>query len=204
MVSFREVEKQFVIINDPKYVMLTGKKSEANSILCYGYVDHQAGLTYQMLASTLYEDGDYTIVDDAELISMKIRADSVRGMEIIPVHNKALNRKYADTIEITKIYYENEEVIKCREVRELDQFRHPEFPDDIQVLFIKEGLRPEGIWVRPTKLHGIDNGTVLLEGYMLNTPNGDFGVAGNQPILVGSGIVDEAGTRICFAVLNNQ
>ena len=28
MISFRDVEKQFVISNDSKYVMLAGKKSE--------------------------------------------------------------------------------------------------------------------------------------------------------------------------------
>ena len=36
MVTFRDVERQFVIINDPKYVKLTGCANEANSVLCYG------------------------------------------------------------------------------------------------------------------------------------------------------------------------
>lgn len=59
--TFRDIEKKFVIINDPKFVMLMGKESNANSILCYVYVDYQAGLTYQALASTIYRDGDFAI-----------------------------------------------------------------------------------------------------------------------------------------------
>ena len=47
MKSFREVERQFVIINTPKYVVLTGTSKDANSLLCYGYVDRTAGITYQ-------------------------------------------------------------------------------------------------------------------------------------------------------------
>ncbi|MDO4757546.1 MAG: hypothetical protein Q4A54_14460, partial [Parabacteroides sp.] len=148
MAFFRDVEKQFVIINDSKYVMFIGKESAANSILCYGYVDHQAGLTYQALASTIYEDGDFVVVDNAEAVSMKIRADSVASVEIIPVYNKALTRKYANMLETINIYYEDEEVVASRSAEEIDQFRHQDFPDDVQVHFIKEGLRPEGIWVR--------------------------------------------------------
>ena len=34
MKSFREVERQFVILNTPKYVVLTGTTKDANSLLC--------------------------------------------------------------------------------------------------------------------------------------------------------------------------
>ena len=95
MKSFREVERQFVIMNTPKYVVLTGTTKEANSLLCYGYIDATAGLTYQTVAATMYIDGDFSIVDTAKVISMKIRADSVSCEDIIPVRNKALFRQYS-------------------------------------------------------------------------------------------------------------
>lgn len=200
MAFFRDVEKQFVIINDPKYVLFIGKESMANSILCYGYVDHQAGLTYQTLASTIYEDGDFAVLDDAPIVSLKIRADSVSNAEIIPVYNKAIAKKYADIVETFNIYYQDKEVVISRTVRELDQFRHRDFPDDIQVLFVKEGLRPEGIWVRTQKLHKYENGVALFEGNMLNEPHADFGVHAGNTVLFATGIVDQQGTRICAAV----
>lgn len=202
MLTFREVERQFVIINNPKFVQLTGCSKEANSILCYGYVDNSAGLTYETVAATLLFDGDYSILDTVQCVSLKIRASSVSKEEVLPIKNKALFKQYSHIIDnINEFYYRNSEREECREVRELDQFRHAEFPDDVQVLFIKEGVRPEGIWVRTTKLIGSENGTILLEGKMLNTPNADFGLRLNDTVLFASGVVDEAGTRVCVALL---
>ena len=205
MFSFRDAERQFVIINDSKYVKLTGCASNANSILCYGYVDNAAGLTYQTVAATLYVDGDYSILDTIQCISLKIRANSVSVEDIVPIQNKALFKQYSDIVDnINEFYYTDQEREKCREVKELDQFRHAEFPDDVQVLFIKDGVRPEGIWVRTTKLHGSENGAVLLEGRMLNTPHADFGVKINDTVLFATGVVDEKGSRVCFALLKNK
>lgn len=202
MKSFREVDRQFVILNTPKYVVLTGTQKEANSLLCYGYVDRTAGVTYQTVAAAWYVDGDYSIVDTAQVISMKIRADSISKEEIIPIQNKALFKQYAHIVEnIDEFYYTEPEVEQCRKIREIDQFRHADFPDDLQVVFIKDGIRPEGIWVRTTKFLGGEGSTFLLEGTMLNTPHANFGVTAGDTIMIGSGIVDEQGTRVCFALL---
>ena len=205
MKSFREVERQFVILDTPKNVMLTGSKSEANSLLCYGYVDRTAGLTYQSVAATMYVDGDYTVVDTALTVSLKIRADSVEKDKIIPISNKALFKQYAYIVDnIDEFYYTNPEVEKCRAIKEFDQFRHADFPDDIQVMFFKEGVRPEGIWVRTTKLIGCDNGTFVLEGKMLNAPHADFGVTYGDTVVFGTGVIDEQGTRMCIALLQKE
>lgn len=205
MKSFREVERQFVIINTPKYVVLTGTTKDANSLLCYGYVDRSAGLTYQTVAAAMYVDGDYSVVDTAQIISMKIRADSVAKEDIIPISNKALFKQYAHIVDnIDEFYYTDPEVEKCRAIIEFDQFRHADFPDDIQVMFFKEGVRPEGIWVRTTKLIGCDNGTFVLEGKMLNAPHADFGVTYGDTVVFGTGIVDEQGTRMCIALLQKK
>lgn len=205
MKSFREVERQFVILNTPKYVVLTGTTKDANSLLCYGYVDRTAGVTYQTVAAAMYVDGDYSIVDTAQFISMKIRANSISKEEIIPIRNKALFKQYSHIAEnIDEFYYTDPDVERCREIRELDQFRHADFPDDLQVMFIKDGVRPEGIWVRTTKVYGDDGSTYLLEGTMLNTPHADFGVTAGDTIMIGTGIVDEQGTRVCFALLQKK
>lgn len=205
MFSFRDVERQFLIINDLKYVKLTGCTTDANSILCYGYVDNAAGLTYQTVAATLYIDGDYSILDTVKVISLKIRANSVSSEQIIPVRNKALFKQYAPIVDSTnEFYYTDPEKEKCRAVQELDQFRHADFPDDIQVIFIKDGVRPEGIWVRTTRLCGRENGAIIFEGKMLNAPHADFGVTINDTVLFATGVVDEKGSRVCFALLKNR
>ena len=202
MKSFREVERQFVILNAAENVQFTGSQKEANSLLCYGYVDSAAGLTYQSVATAMYVDGDYSVVDTELIVSLKIRADSVEKDKIIPISNKALFKQYARIVDnIDAFYYTNPEVEKCRAIKEFDQFRHADFPDDIQVMFFKEGVRPEGIWVRTSKFIGCDNGTFVLEGKMLNAPHADLGVTYGDTIKFGTGIVDEQGTRLCIALL---
>lgn len=184
MKSFREVERQFVILNTPENVILSGAKNEANSRLCYGYVDRTAGLTFQSVATALYVDGDYSVVDTALAVSLKIRAGSVDKDKIIPINNKALFKQYAYIVDnIDEFYYTDPEVEKCRAIKEFDQFRHADYPDDIQVMFFKEGVRPEGIWVRTSKLIGCDNGTFVLEGKMLNAPHADYGVTYGDTII---------------------
>lgn len=184
MKSFREVERQFVILNTPENVILSGAKNEANSLLCYGYVDRTAGLTFQSVATALYVDGDYSVVDTALAVSLKIRAGSVDKDKIIPINNKALFKQYAYIVDnIDEFYYTDPEVEKCRAIKEFDQFRHADYPDDIQVMFFKEGVRPEGIWVRTSKLIGCDNGTFVLEGKMLNAPHADYGVTYGDTII---------------------
>lgn len=205
MKSFREIERQFIILNAPENVKLTGSRKEANSLLCYGYVDCSAGLTYQSVATSMYIDGDYSLVDTALTVSFKIRADSVAKDKIIPISNKALFKQYAYIVDnIDEFYYTEPEVEKCRAIKELDQFRHADFPDDVQVMFIKEGVRPEGIWVRTTKLVGCDNGNFVFEGKMLNAPHADFGVTYGDTVVFGTGIVDEQGTRVCIALLKKE
>lgn len=205
MRSFREVERQFVILNAAENVKFTGSQKEANSLLCYGYVDCSAGLTYQSVATAMYVDGDYSVVDTELIVSLKIRADSVTKENIIPISNKALFKQYSHIVDnIDEFYYTEPEVEKCRAITELDQFRHADFPDDIQVMFIKDGVRPEGIWVRTTKFVGGKNGTFVFEGKMLNAPHADFGVTYGDTVVFGTGIVDEQGTRMCIALLQKK
>ena len=202
MGSFRELERKFLIINNPKYAKLTGTTHEANSVLCYGYVDNSAGLTYQVVAPTLYIGGDYTVVDSITVISLKIRAGSISPEEIIPVKNQSLFRQFSHIVEnINEFYYTDTERKKCRCVEELDQFRHPEFPDDVQVMFSKNGFRPEGIWVRTQRVLGKEGKFIILSGCMLNTPHANFGLKSGDTVTFATGIVDDSGTRLCFALL---
>lgn len=203
MNSFRDVERKFVILNTPKYAALTGAKNVANSLLCYGYVDHTAGLTYETVAAAMYVGGDYSIVDTVQVMSLKIRADSISSSDVIPVHNKALFRQYASTVEnIDEFYYADQNAVECRAVVELDQFRHSEFPDDIQVTFAKPGFRPEGIWVRTERFLARDQRIAAFEGIMLNTPYVDFGVKAGDRITFATIVVND-NTRVCLAMLPN-
>ena len=71
MNSFRDFEKSLCILRDRTCINILDpdQNSGANGILCYGYVDHAAGLTFEGLALVSCVDDDY-LRDNDELISL--------------------------------------------------------------------------------------------------------------------------------------
>ena len=106
MNSFRDFEKSLCILRDRACINILDpdQNSGANGILCYGYVDHAAGLTFEGLALVSCVDDDYTIVLDNDEVGMKIRADEEKVRNAVPVSNKALLARYKD--DSGKIKYE--------------------------------------------------------------------------------------------------
>ena len=74
--NFREVEHNLCIAIDSTMSTLlsAGEDYGANAVICYGYVDNQAGLTFEVLCLASYIDGDYTIVNENKTVSMKVRS----------------------------------------------------------------------------------------------------------------------------------
>lgn len=57
-----------------------------------------------------------------------------------------------------------------RQIDVLDEFRHPFFPDDIEVFFVGENVQPENMWLRLTRL---EDKTFYEK--LLDEPNQDVG-----------------------------
>lgn len=168
--NFRDVEKKLCIIVDEQNAKLLSPDVEANALLCMGYVDHTAGLTYEALALANYCDGDYSVVWEAKDISLKIRSGSVANKIIMPIENKVLMNKFKFRIDLLENYYTDSEVVRCREIKELDGFRHPDFPDDFAMILAKEGNKPETIWVRAISYIGANENIMAIKVQLLNEP----------------------------------
>ena len=153
--NFRDVEKKLCIIVDEQTAKILSPDIEANALLCMGYVDHTAGLTYEALALANYCDGDYSVVWEAKDVSLKIRSGSVANKIIMPIENKVLMNKFKFRIELLENYYTDANVLECRAIEELDKFRHPDFPDDFAMILAKEGNKPETIWNEPYSDFGV-------------------------------------------------
>ena len=65
----------------------------------------------------------------------------------------------------------NAEVERMRDFKFLDSMRHPDYPDDIQVLLVKENFKIEQVWVRSWKYTQDE-----LFGQLLNEPDQNFGI----------------------------
>ena len=193
--NFRDVEKKLCIIVDEQTVKLLSTEVEANALLCMGYVDHTAGLTYEALALANYCDGDYSVVWEAKEIGLKIRAGSVADKIIMPIENKVLMNKFKFRIDILENYYKDSEYLKCRAISELDEFRHPEFPDDLLMILAKKGNKMERIWVRAISCVGTTDKMIVVKAQLLNEPYENFGVHIHD-ILDCVSFIDDSGERV--------
>ena len=200
--NFRDVEKKLCIIVDEQTAKILSHDIEANALLCMGYVDHTAGLTYEALALANYCDGDYSVVWEAKEICLKIRAGSVANKIIMPIENKVLLNKFQSRIDILENYYTDEDVLECRAIEELDKFRHPEFPDDFAMILAKVGNKPEKIWVRTISFNGANTEIMSLKVQLLNEPFEDFGVHIHDTIDCVS-FLDENGERILAHIVKD-
>lgn len=68
-------------------------------------------------------------------------------------------------------YSVSEEVVIARNTFAIDDFRHPQFPDDVMLIFYQEELQSEGIWCR---IESEKEGKPVA--MIMNESNSDFGV----------------------------
>ncbi len=78
---------------------------------------------------------------------------------------------------INEAYAPSEDVAAIRSVDLIDDSRHPDYPDDILVIFLKDDYKPEGCWVRSME---VEEGRCI--GKLLNEPDQDYGVHENDLI----------------------
>ena len=144
---------------------------KANYILTYGYIDHTAGLTLEVLAAAFRDDKGFSFEVGNKEISSKIRIGSVMGDECSYFDDEdgSLYKRYADKVDMLKSYGAGDEIEESRSMGFLDGSRSPEYPDDVLVYLLKNGNKPEGCWVR---IEGLAEHQII--GTLLNEPDQNF------------------------------
>lgn len=145
---------------------------KANCILTCGYIDREAGLTMEVLCAGYKNGDDFSFFDQCKEHRVILRVGSVEEDEfyLFDDSDGRLQKKYSDKIEILKDYEASEEVEETRKMEFFDKLRHEHYPDDVMVYLAREGLNPEGGWVRIIGL-----GDHFIMGTLLNEPDQDFG-----------------------------
>ena len=145
---------------------------KANCILTYGYIDHTAGLTLEILAAGYKSDEGFSFDAGNNEISSKIRIGSVMEDECYYFDDEDGNlyKRYAEKIDMLESYSAGDEIEESRTMGFLDSLRSPEYPDDVLVYLLKDGNQPEGCWVRIEAL-----AKHQIVGTLLNEPDQDFG-----------------------------
>lgn len=151
---------------------------DINSILAIPYIDHAAGMSFHVLTTAILDNDTVNIIKREDFQAMiNSRKDKVNNSEFEYLENLKVNEDfdmnhYKMSIEIANSYYVNEDIENLRFVEILDDSRNEDFPDDVKVIFYKEGLKLEQMWVRYEKVIEVP----IIEGTLLNTPFQDFGV----------------------------
>lgn len=211
--SFREVYHKLAIVLDHGYCLDTFQMMEkntdqktvpidiqANSALVYGYIDKMCGFSYRVLGLTYYEDGDYTLVWPNDDVGLTVRGECFKAFDLIPIENKALQKRYAREIEIINEGYsdENDEVLRA--ITYLDPFRHEDFPDDLLVVLFEQGQKPEKIWVRCAEYVGQKECRRYFKAKLLNEPFDEgYGLHNGDEVIL---VIDKDGEEdiaVCFS-----
>ena len=179
-------------------------KEEVNSILVLPYVDHTAGLSFQTVATCFLEDDKLLIYErnDSFKTLTNSRWGAVKDFEFEYLENLKIPADFdldsytSHAMEIFNHYNDDEKILVLRALPLLDDVRNQEYPDDILVFFFKEGLNPEGMWVR---YEDYDEEHDIL-GRLLNQPNQDMGVNAGDMVKF-SFTKDKNDKIVCFCNL---
>lgn len=171
--DFRKVDRKLCLIRDSRFVQVLepDQKTQANAVLFCGYIDHAKGLTYEALGLVRWDGNDYELVSSIHGIGLKVRADSMEGAQVCPIENAELEVRFCRDIDLLSFYYKNEALVAVRALTELDPFRQPHHPDDICALFLTPESRLEQMWVRSEECAYAADGTLLIDGKLLNEPD---------------------------------
>lgn len=116
----------------------------------YGYIDHQAGFTFETLACARKMGEDIVIYPGNDYMTYKNRLRNEMNKELLILEEDKYDfSSFSKKCEkINALYNEDEEIQALRDIKELDHIRSNEFPDDALVTLYKEGINPERAWFR--------------------------------------------------------
>ena len=200
--GFRALYRQFTVFplsGESREDMAAYPQIEgANCLLAYGFIDREAGLTLEVLAAGYEQENKYVFFDPPRETPCIIRAENVEDQEfsLLDDRNKALRTRYAGILGLLQEFEVGEEIEKTREMRFLDDSRHPSFPDDVQVYLMRSGLKPEVCW---TRISGLAEN--YIKGILLNEPEQDFGCHQGEEIAVNLDQTDDKKV-ICYSDRN--
>jgi hypothetical protein len=151
---------------------------EMDAALCFCYIDQDAGMSFHFLCLANYNTGAIDEKSYEKILEVKsvlmFRANPDFEIKLF---NNGISRFSFRMDMVDKSYHADKRVLPTRDIKDVDHLRNSCYPDDIQVLLIKDGLETESPWVR---LYEIDDRK--LYGILLNEPFKDFGVHKNDRV----------------------
>ena len=180
----RPIEERLKTIDDQSFRSLVGSVSyieDAMRIMkcddfyprhpdaiVYGYIDDEAGLSFQMLCAARVADSGTIETTDGYTDRMGIfPRGAVKDRRSCQLVSETLSDYVERITSLEENYKSSEGTIETRKFAFLDQLRNPDYPDDIQAVLVTENEVNgwELVWL---KLWGLEDGAVYAR--LLNEP----------------------------------
>lgn len=174
--SFRNLYRTFLFIQCPDMLKTINDTFEVSDkddgVFALGYIDYEAGLTFRVIAAAHFEGDEIAIGPQKPDVMFMFRAGSVQDCKYVRFDKDEMDYvPFYDYVEMAMDYDKgHEEVVETRDIELLDQFRHPEFPDDVEIYFVGKEIQTENMWLRLTKLED-----KTLYGKLLDEPMQNVG-----------------------------
>ena len=196
--NFREVYKKICLLTDKKLVEKINLRDVfdyppdeiLDGFVTYVCINLDGELIFEILAGAKVEGDKIKIFPASYKKNISFRRADVEDCEI-----KILPENYFDAFkDKIQILNDTHKVDatkeKIRAAESLDELRHPNFPDDVAVLFFGENFRPEYAWVR---CESVDEKFII--GTLLNETQQNFGYKVGEKIKFG--VTEFEGENIC-------
>jgi hypothetical protein len=179
--SFRDLYHRFALVDFPveRLADMVDVPADADGALVYGYVDVEAGLSLELLApacvatGAVFHDQSFAIAQNKRVT---VRSGSVSpAARVVFLDDQAddLAKRYDQHLDMIRTYFDGTpDIQRVRAIEELDPLRNRDYPDDVLVYLVSDGLPTEGVWFR--LLGSTDDG--MLIGTLLNEPDAGFSV----------------------------
>ena len=204
--GFRELYHQLIMfaISDQDREVLkafTGWET-ADCLLAYEYCDHMVGLTFEVLELGKKTSDGYEYYGGKDDVTVKYRFGAISDYDFCYVDKEqTIRSRHAHKIEVIHSTYAVEKKVEeSRGLTILDEFRYKNCPDDVRVVFLKNGLKPEACWVTITDMEDERH----FKGKLLNEPYADFGVHMDDIISFGLGKLRNGNRVLYFDSINRD
>lgn len=151
-----------------------------DGVLALCFIDHEQGLSFYVIAAAHIRADNIFVSKENPASQVLLRASSMQNALCLKSDyiNADVSRYESYVTQIVRQYeYGLDDAIKMRGITELDDFRKPFFPDDVEVLLLSKELEQERVFVRLCKY-----GQGCLYGELLDEPTQDFGIHKGQQI----------------------
>ena len=152
---------------------------KASHMVTYGYIDPKDGMMLEVLGVGKQAPKYFYFKDPYQGKRISLQASELEDVEFMffPELENRFYKKFVPRIEELKQYDASEQVEESRKLDFLDGCRNHQYPDDVEVLLIKNGLKKEKVWVHITGL-----GEHCINGTLLNEPFQNFGIRNGENI----------------------